>query len=382
MADKTLVVSGLIGNGIPVGEVGTGVERFKVEIAPAYQFQRSDLTVNWPVPATFTTDTGSISIPGLAESDVAADRVTWQIRVSFLDRRNQVVGGGQAVTFQFPTGGGSTVRFPDQVNLVDLVVDPEYGPTWAAQAEAARDEAVAAAAQAAGAARIVYHGSNNAVTRPVTANTVIWVGSVYPLNAILGDLVPDVTIPVDPPDVLLSDDYNRADGAVGASPTGGLTLTVTGTATPAIVSNQLSASAATGTAYATYDVGVANGVFKIKLGNRQSAAGFGIPIRFASTTNHLLLCRVSSGTQNWRLIKRVASTTAVDVYVSSAPMTAGDTFEITLNGTAISITLNGSAFWSGTVTDHATNTKFGTMFTSVDIAGATSFDNISFTELA
>lgn len=230
---------------------------------------------------------------------------------------------------------------------------------------------------------IVYHGDVASTVRPdVGSNAVIWVGSVYPLNAVVGDLVPDVEIPVDPPTVYFSDNYNRANGAPGVTPTGGIALVVSGTATPAIYSNELGVSADTGTAYATYDAGHADGVFHIKLGARQSAAGFGIPIRFASATNHLLLCRVSSGTQNWRLIKRVASTTAVDVYVSSSPITAGDTFEITLNGSAISITLNGVAWWSGTVTDHVSNTKFGTMWTAVDIAGATTFDDISLTALA
>jgi hypothetical protein len=230
---------------------------------------------------------------------------------------------------------------------------------------------------------IVYHGTTATAPRPVTDNAVIWVGSVYPLNAVLGDLVPDVEIPAEPAEVYFSDDYNRANGAPGPTPVGALTGTMSGTATAAIISNALAFTGITGTAYWFYETGHADGVFRAKVGAVPVGAnGVSVVFRYGSATNHLMLVRVASATPNWRLIKRVGSATAVDVFVSSVPIAANDTFVITMNGTAIDIHLNGALFWAGTVADLVTNTKHGVSFNAAAEGGLITYDDLSLTALA
>jgi hypothetical protein len=232
-------------------------------------------------------------------------------------------------------------------------------------------------------ATIVYGGDNPNTPRPDTPNAVVWVGSVYFVEAILGDLVPDVEIPTAPATVYFSDDYNRANGAPGPTPVGALTGTMSGTATAAIIGNALAFTGVSGTAYWTYDAGHADGVFRAKVGAVPVGAnGVSVAFRFASATSHLLLVRVASATPNWRLIKRVGSATAVDVFVSSVPIAANDSFVITMSGTAIDIELNGAPFWTGTVTDLVANTRHGVSFNAAAEGGLITYDNLSLTALA
>ena len=290
----------------------------------------------------------------------------------------------------------------------DAVAAAGDAGTAAANAEAARDAATLAAGSVPSLSQvndavavavaeygvigstIVYHGATAATPRPATSNAVIWVGSVYPLNAVLGDLVPNVEIPAAPAVVYLSDDFNRADGAPGASPVGGITPSVIGTGTLSVLGNAIGWSVlASGTDYVSWDTGQANGVYQITLTAKESANGMSVLFRHSSATNHLLLTRVASGTPNWRLVKRVGSATAVEVagptttpVAPVVPIAVNDLIKVTLNGSSVKVEINGAVFFNGTITDHVTNTRVGFAGTSPSAGGVTKFDNISFTALA
>jgi hypothetical protein len=162
MANHDLHVSLLVGNTIPFSAVPGGVdgspENAVLTIAPAFEFQRDDETVGWRVPVPYQTTAPEFTIPGLAELDKDGNKVTWELRVQFIARRN-ADAGSKTVLFQIPDGAPSVMNYPDDIQLVDVVQPPEYGPTYAQQAradaeaaEASRIAAVAAAAAAIAAA--------------------------------------------------------------------------------------------------------------------------------------------------------------------------------------------------------------------------------------
>lgn len=172
MSTHNLTVPLLVGNGVPVSEIASNVQgapvKAVVEIAPAYQFQREDGALNWPVVRTYTTDTASIAITGLEDADTNGDDVIWQMRIKFLDRSNGYVGG-ESVLFKFADGAPTDAAYPDDVTPQDVVVPPEYGPTWAVQAEqnAAAAAASAAAAETSAAAVQAVVATNDGIMTAV-----------------------------------------------------------------------------------------------------------------------------------------------------------------------------------------------------------------------
>lgn len=184
-----LTIPLLVGNGITAAEA-TGIDNAEVTVAPAYEFQRDDNTVNWGAVVTYVTSEASLTIPGMVDKDADGNDVVWLIRVTFKYRNNVANGGGGSqIAFIFAAGAGVDVTYPDGIVKQDAVQPPEYGPTWAAQALEARDEAVAAAEAAElvggtveGLASVVVHGTNANAPRPVTLANVIWMGTVEPVN--------------------------------------------------------------------------------------------------------------------------------------------------------------------------------------------------------
>lgn len=164
MALFDLNLSLLVGNGIPISE-SVGIKSAKISIAPAYRIQLDDTQVNWPVVTTYETNEASLTIPALQDEDSEGEKVVWQIRVDFLDRKGSVAGGEGAKTFTIPDGATSPLNYPADVTFVDPDVNPEYGPTWAAQAMEARDEALAARddAEAAKAAAEAVGSTNDTI---------------------------------------------------------------------------------------------------------------------------------------------------------------------------------------------------------------------------
>jgi len=207
--------------------------------------------------------------------------------------------------------------------------------------------------------KVVYHAANASFTRPTTTASVLWVGSVTPSNIIANDLYFHSTA-LPPPVTYLFDDYNRADGAPGATPTGAFTVATTGGAVAAIQGNALGFSTITAASYLTYTTGHRVARHKWVMGAAQSDATQTIVFRFSSTTNHFLLARVSGTVKNYRLMKRIASVTPVEVAVTSTPIAAGDIIEVldATDGT-ITILINSVQVYSGIQSELLTNTGIG-----------------------
>lgn len=396
-----------------VGPGAIPADRVTLTIAPAYAFV-DGTTINWPVPVKVDLIDGEATIGGM-ETEYLGEPLVWAIRLDFYTARAQYPVSYPA-TKVFPEGASGIVEYADMID-VDPVSDiPGYGPSWAEQARleavaagvsstTATEQATIATTKATEVATLassiatgspyfmqpILTGGNINTARPTLPGGAAWPGPVIwssqigrPTNFLAGtDYWEAIAADPLPAVVYFSDDFARADGASLVTPVGSITPATTGTATPVIMSGALGFSAVTGTAYTTWDAAHADGVFKVKVGAVPSVAnGPGVVFRFSSATNHFLLTRVSGTLVNWRLVKRIASATAVDVFVSSVPIAANDTFVITMNGNAVAITLNGAAFWSGTLTELATNTKHGVTENAASISGASTFDDISLTALA
>lgn len=220
---------------------------------------------------------------------------------------------------------------------------------------------------------VVEHGAIASTARP-KAERVLWVGSIEPTNRQAGDLYFVVT--GEPaPITVFADSFTRADGALGSTPTGGKPWTVAGAgAVGGIVSNVAkltTVGAVAGTIYV--DALVADGTYTIKLAAVGSAAQAVVAFRFADTDNYLGLARVSGTDFHYRVTKAVAAT--VTTIATLTPlMTDGDVIAIHLNGSAVQIDINSVNVYTGTITEHATATKFGFRSSST----SPTFDDVSF----
>ena len=230
--------------------------------------------------------------------------------------------------------------------------------------------------------RVVYHGATASYVRPTTTAAVLWIGSVTPSNIIANDLYFHSTA-LPPPATYLSDDYNRADGAPGTTPTGAFTIATTGGAAVAIQANALGFSVITGTSDAYYITGQRVARHKFTIGAAQSDSLQTIVFRFSSTTNHFLLARVSSTTRNYRLMKRVASASPVEIAVTSVPMAAGDVIEIldATDGT-VTILINNVQVYSGIQSELLTNSGIGFGGGTTSVNYTTTINAIESKELA
>lgn len=233
----------------------------------------------------------------------------------------------------------------------------------------------------AGMLRVVDARSGITTPRPTGwSGAVVWLindGDPNPTNATGGDffwVVESSAVPT--PTVVFTDDFNRADGAIGSTPVGALPWQTHGSGAVATVDGNRGRLSATGAAVALVDAGVADGKFTItNLNASTSLPG----IVFRSTlgdTSRWLIARGAGGDSGlWRIVKRVGSTTSIEVFLSTSPIASGDVFEITLVGSAIEIKLNGATWWSGTDADNAGNTMFGFY---VGGSGYTRYDDASF----
>jgi len=229
--------------------------------------------------------------------------------------------------------------------------------------------------------RVVYHAANANFARPATTASVLWVGSVNPANIIANDLYFHSTA-LPPPQVYLFDDYNRADGAPGLTPTGGFAIATTGGSVVAIQGNALGFSTIPGTHYAYYITGHRVARHKWVLGASQSDALNTLIFRFSSTTNHFLLARVSSTVRNYRFMKRVGSASPVEIAVTSVPMTAGDIIEVldATDGT-VTILINSVQVYSGIQSELLANTGIGIGGGTTSAAFTTTVNSLESKEL-
>ena len=190
-------------------------------------------------------------------------------------------------------------------------------------------------------------GATLSTARPSYAGIIMWLTSAttgVPLHAAEGDLIARyASVPIET--VVWSDDFDRADGAVGSTPVGviawenasaGQSLTV--------ASNKAAPSGSgTGAAYFVVPSGTNVGILRATISTQH--AGFtGIVWCFSDVSNLMSLARVSSGDLTYRVVKRVAGVTTT-VKATGVAMASGDVIEcdtrvegdmkVTINGVLV-----------------------------------------------
>jgi acyl-CoA thioesterase-1 len=146
-----------------------------------------------------------------------------------------------------------------------------------------------------------------------------------------------------------ADNFNRADGALGSTPTGNKAWNVAPSATAGIVGNQLKILTATsGTDNDVYvDDGQVDGIISVKMGSTLAQG-----LVFRSTGNNGYLLYRSGGSQ-YTLARRTGPNaySALQSTTGVTP-TVGDVLTVTLSGSSISVAINGAAQFTVTNSDY------------------------------
>ncbi|QBG78506.1 minor tail protein [Gordonia phage Barco] len=238
---------------------------------------------------------------------------------------------------------------------------------------------------ALGVPRSIDIADDLSTSRPAYDGPVLWLTSAetgLPTHSVAGDLV--WRYAAEPAGAIAVDTFTRADGALVGSLTevGGFAWAhYGGAATATVVGGHAGYTTQTSTGMDVFDAGVSDGRFRATMSAKGTDDTGYFVFRMVDMANRLTLARQSSSAHVWRLNKRIADTQTA-VFTSSQPVADGDTFEIELNGTAITIELNGAPFWSGTIPDAAVlgGTKYG-FGTSGTAPSGTRFDDFYVTEL-
>jgi hypothetical protein len=174
-----------------------------------------------------------------------------------------------------------------------------------------------------------------------------------------------------PYSVIASDSFTRADSStIGSTPVGALAWTGVGVSsfvqpTWSILNNTLKAAYTSGTTEGLLyvDTAQANGRVKAKMA---TAGDFGLAFRIASGTSFWMLWVGGPGVGTYKLMKYTGSyATVVSTSVGAA---AGDTLEVTMNGSVITAYVNGVQVATTTDAYNSTATKHG--FRAAPASGA------------
>jgi hypothetical protein len=159
-----LTVPLLVGNSVPTSEVegvvNGAVRKAQVDIGPDYEFQRDDLGVTWAVNRSFVTDTDSITIPGLEDTDNEGHPVVWKIKITFLSSGNKIVGGRPDDLFEIADDAGADLNYPNDVIRVDPSPRPDWAQNYVDAAAASAADAAASAAEVPGAVDAAVTGAD------------------------------------------------------------------------------------------------------------------------------------------------------------------------------------------------------------------------------
>lgn len=175
-----------------------------------------------------------------------------------------------------------------------------------------------------------------------------------------------------------TDNFNRADGAVGST-ANGKAWASTGNvlASWSISGNQLARLSPASSDQLTVDTGLANGVFTVTL-NGTFEENAGLVFRSADGANYWRF--------NWagtpdapRLTKLVAGVSTTVATGTAGTWAAGDVIEITLNEANITVKQNGTTIVTATDNALIGNTRAG--FWSTSLSGAVRWDTASFVGL-
>ncbi|QDH47709.1 minor tail protein [Gordonia phage Mellie] len=238
---------------------------------------------------------------------------------------------------------------------------------------------------ALGVPRSVDVGDDLSAARPSYDGPMLWLTSAetgLPTNAVAGDLV--WRYAAEPAGAIAVDTFTRADGALAGSLTevGGFAWAhYGGTAVANVSGGKATYATQSAAGLDAFDAGVSDCHFRATMSAKGTDDTGYFVFRMVDYDNRLTLARQSSTAHVWRLNKRIAGAQTA-VFTSTAPLADGDTFDIELNGTTITIELNGAPFWSGTISDAGvlggTKVGFGSSGTA---PGGQLWDDFYVTEL-
>lgn len=171
-----------------------------------------------------------------------------------------------------------------------------------------------------------------------------------------------------------ADNFNRANGAPGSTPTGSYAWTAVGingaaSGTWAVTSNQLALSGATGDQSLVVNDGQANGTVSVKCNQNDG----GLVFRGVDGNNFLMLWADSAG---YKLMLR--NNTWTQLASSGTTPAAGDVLSVVLNGSSITWKVNGTTLGAVTNTNNQSATRHGVRQGN----GAGTFDDFSHTSVA
>jgi len=155
------------------------------------------------------------------------------------------------------------------------------------------------------------------------------------------------------PTVYAADNFNRVDGPVGSTPTGGFAWTPTtmsGTVTWATSGSHLAGTTAGGEGLLLIDDGHADGT----LSATYLGGDGGLVFRAVSATNFIMLW-VNGGT--WTLIRQNSGYAVLAGGLAAA--VNGDAVQVVLAGSTVTVKVNGTQVYSGTQAINTTATKHG-----------------------
>jgi hypothetical protein len=176
-----------------------------------------------------------------------------------------------------------------------------------------------------------------------------------------------------------TDSFNAADGVLDYTEDGKAWIkasnTGSGVSTWERVSGAAKLQSPSASSVAVVDGLASNGVLTTTIGAVGSYQGAPV-LRYVDRLNFIYL-NLAYNTNKYQLRKIVAGS-ASNVANSTVTVTTGDVVAITMNGTAFSVTVNGSAVssLSATISDFSTSTKHGISCSSSDYVAT--FNAITF----
>jgi len=179
-----------------------------------------------------------------------------------------------------------------------------------------------------------------------------------------------------------TDSFNAADGVLDYTEDGKAWIKATTTGSGVTAWERVSGAAKmvspSITSFAVADGLSANGVFTTTIGNVGTTRAAYIVFRYVDRSNYLFLNTQAAGTPTRYLLRKVVAGTASNITTTATAANDGDVVAITMSGTSISVSVNGTAtnIAGTTVSDHSTATKHGFLVNGADYT--TTFNSCSF----
>lgn len=178
------------------------------------------------------------------------------------------------------------------------------------------------------------------------------------------------------------DGFNAADGTLDYTEDGKPWIKTSNTGTGVVAWERVSGAAKmvspSVTSLAVADGLAADGVFTATFGNVGTARSSYIVFRYADRQNYLFLNTQAAGTPTRYLMRKMVDGVASNLTTTATPANNGDVVAITMSGTSISVSVNGTPtnIAGVTVSEHATATKYGFLVNGADLT--TTFNSCSF----